>query len=334
MKSRGAILLGVIAVLVLAAWLTARSIMTSPVGGGSTVYVMIPKGSSAGSIGRLLEEKGIIRSAFGFRLLVRLSGKTSELKPGAYKLSPSMTPSQVLDKVAKGEVSARWVTFPEGFTVRQMADRLASDGFVDKDRFIELALHQGSTFKTTFDHTGESLEGYLFPDSYLISSGATEEMIIEQMLKTFEEKVAMPLSADLNRSGWTWHDTVTLASLIEREARMPKDRRLISSVLRNRLKKGMRLECDATVLYALGGHKDRVLYRDLEVDSPYNTYRHAGLPPGPIANPGFACIKAALDPQQSDYLYYVARPDGSHIFTRTLDEHNHARQIARREGNG
>ncbi len=331
MKGKGALFLWALAILVLAAWWIVRITM-SPLGGTSTVYVMIPRGSSAGRVSHLLEEHKVIRSSFGFRLLVRVTGKTSQLKPGAYKFSPSMAPMQVLDRIANGEVTARWVTIPEGFTVYQIADRLASAGLADKARFMDLALHQGSTFQAGFDHPGESLEGYLFPDTYLIPSGATEDMIIRQMLKCFEEKVAIPYSSDITKSGWSLYDIVTLASLIEREARVSKDRPLISSVLRNRLEKGMRLECDATVLYALGEHKDRVLYRDLEVDSPYNTYRNAGLPPGPIANPGLDCIKAALYPQQSDYLYYVARPDGSHVFTSTLEEHNRAKQAIR--GNG
>ena len=330
MKDRRTHFLGAIVALLLLAWWTARIIML-PLGGNATVYVMVPTGSSASSVSRLLAERGAIRSSFGFRLLARVTGKTSQLKPGAYEFSVPMTPMQVLDRIAKGEVSARWVTFPEGFTVRQIADRLAADGLANKEKFLELALYQGSSFRTSFDHPGNSLEGFLFPDTYLIPSRAPEDVIIRDMLKCFERKVAVPYSTDIARSGWTLRDIVTLASLIEREARAPKDRPLISSVLRNRLGKGMRLECDATVLYALGEHKDRVLYRDLEIDSPYNTYLNAGLPPGPIASPGLSCIDAALHPARSDCLFYVARPDGSHIFTRTLEEHNRARQAVRRE---
>lgn len=330
MKSKRIYLLAAMAILALMAWWLASSVMM-PVGGNATIYVNVPRGASAGSVGQSLASHGVIRSAFGFGILTRLTGKTSQLKPGAYKFSPSMTPSQVLDRIAKGEVTARWVTFPEGFTVYQIAERLDADGFAKKDRFLELALHGGSAFKTSFDHRGESLEGYLFPDTYLIPSGATEEIIIQEMLACFESKVAIPFSTDISKSGMSINDIVTLASLIEREARVSKDRTLISGVLWNRLDKGMRLECDATVLYALGKHKDRVLYRDLEVDSPYNTYRNVGLPPGAIANPGLDCIQAALHPAKTDCLYYVARPDGSHIFTRTLEAHNQAKQTARRE---
>lgn len=330
MRSRRIYLLAAATMLFLAVWWLIR-ITVMPLGGYTTVQVQIPKGSSAESIGHTLVEQGIIRSAFGFRLLARVTGKTSKLKPGVYELSSSMTPAQVLDWICRGEVTARWVTFPEGFTVYQIADRLGRKGLANKERFLELATSEGSTFKTSFRHPGNNLEGYLFPDTYLIPAGANEDAIIREMLKAFESKVVAPYSRDITKSGWSLHDIITLASLIEREARVSKDRPLISGVLRNRLKKGIRLECDATVLYSLGQHKDRVLYRDLEVDSPYNTYRNAGLPPGPIANPGLDCIRAALHPLQSDYLYYVARPDGSHIFSRTIEEHDRARQTARRE---
>lgn len=318
-----------VAVLIPLCWLVGATEI--PVGGGRTVMVRIPQGSSAAAIGRILARDDVIRSSLGFRFLARITGKGSRLKPGAYRLNSSMSPREVLTKIANGEVAARWVTFPEGFTVRQIAERLAAEGLADRARFLELALYGGSSFTTGFRHPGSSLEGYLFPDTYLIAPGTSEEAIIREMLTCFARKVARPMSSDIVRSGMSLHDLVTMASLIEREARVSKDRDLISGVLRNRLKRGMRLECDATVLYALGEHKNRVLYSDLAVESAYNTYRNAGLPPGPIANPGLACIEAALHPADVDYLFYVARPDGSHIFSRTMEEHQRARQTARGE---
>ena len=308
--------------------------MMSPVGGKMKMTVMIPRGASAGEIAGILAEKKLIRNSTAFRILVRISGKGADLKPGAYQLSTDMTPGRILDMIAKGEVSSQWITFPEGYTISRIAERLQEEGFARKDRFLELAGSSGQSFQTNFPKQGESLEGYLFPDTYLIPSGASEEVIIGEMLDAFQHKVADSLSSDLSGSGMNWHQVITVASLIEREARVPKDRPLVAAVIYNRLRKNMRLEIDATVLYALGEHKDRVLYRDLEVDSPYNTYRNFGLPPGPIANPGLASIKAALHPAQVDYLFYVARPDGSHIFSRTLDEHIRAKQTARRKGAG
>jgi UPF0755 protein len=317
-----ALLLALLLILIYAGFL--------PAGGGKTV-VNIPDGSSAGSIGCILAEKGIVRSPFAFKLLVRLSGKSGRLQPGAYELSGSMTPSAVLKKIVSGEVCARWVTVPEGFTVRQVAERLAAKGLADKSRFESFATQRGQSFKAGFPSPGPSLEGYLFPDTYLVPEGVSEEKIIDNMLQAFCDKVAEPLRGDIAASGMSMHQVITLASLIEREAKVPGDRALVSAVLHNRLKKNMRLQVDATVLYSLGAHKSRVLYRDLTVDSPYNTYRNAGLPPGPIANPGLASIKAALHPANADYLYYVARPDGSHIFSRTIEEHADAIKLARRK---
>lgn len=306
------------------------SAMLLPKGGAGKMSVQIPRGSSAEQIGHILSEKNVIRSAFGFRLLARLTRSSAGLKPGEYELEPSMSPLDIIRKIRKGETSARWVTFPEGFTVQQIAEHLAAEGFANEERFMEMARHGGRQFHTGFSHPGENLEGYLFPDTYMIPSGTSEEAIIGLMLKCFENKAAIPYASDAAKSGMSLQEIVTLASLIEREARIPKDRPLISAVLHNRLRMKMRLDIDATVLYALGKHKTRVLYRDLEVDSPYNTYRNAGLPPGPIANPGLDSIKAALHPAAVDYLYYVARKDGSHIFSRTLAEHEHAKSIARR----
>lgn len=303
-----------------------------PVGGNSKKVVRIPSGTSASEVGGILKADGIIRSAFGFRLLARVTGKGTNLKPGAYELSPAMSPLAVINKIAKGDVCAKWVTVPEGFTILQIAERLGAEGLVESDAFLNRATQNGASYRTSFPHPADNLEGYLFPDTYLIPTGESADEIIQDMLNCFERRVAKPLADDLAKSDMSLHQIITLASLIEREARVPKDRPLISAVLRNRLREGMRLQVDATVLYALGRHKDRVLYKDLAVDSPYNTYKNPGLPPGPIANPGLASIKAALYPAQADYLYYVARHDGSHIFSRTFAEHQRARQIAQRGG--
>jgi UPF0755 protein len=312
-------------VLILVAWWAASG-MFLPLGGEGSKIVDIPKGASAGRIGRILAEHRVIRSAVGFNMLARLTNKSSSLKPGAYRLSPSMPPGEIMDTIVKGEVCARWITIPEGFTVRQIAERLAARGLVNEERFLYLASN-GRYFDVGFPH-GDNLEGYLFPDTYLIPLDSAEESVIRQMLDCFRKKAMGCISS--SQTNMPLDEVVILASMIEREARVPKDRPLVSAVLRNRLNRGMRLEVDATVLYALGRHKTRVLYSDLDVDSPYNTYRNAGLPPGAIANPGLDCIKAALNPARVDYLYYVAKPDGSHIFSRTLAEHDHAKRIAQR----
>lgn len=329
MRNRALLWTGLAVVVVVGYWVASAVLL--PAGGSRVVIVQIPRGASAGDIGRVLAGRGVIRSALGFRLLAHFAGNSARLQPGAYKLSPSMTPLAVLDKIAKGDAYALWITCPEGFTIRQIGKRLEVEGAGDADRFCRLAGFCGASFPTSFPHPLDSLEGYLFPDTYLAPVGEPEEKFIREMLACFERKVAVPLAADISASGMSLHEVVTFASLIEREAKIPKERALVSAVLRNRLRRNMRLECDATVLYALGRHKNRVLYRDLDVDSPYNTYRYAGLPPGPIANPGLASIRAALHPARVDYLYYVARPDGSHIFSRTFAEHQRARRIVRKD---
>lgn len=331
MKSKSVRILIAVGIVVLAfLWIAHGMFAAGPSG---KVRVMIPKGSSASQIGGILAERGVVRSAFGFQLLARMTGKSGSLKPGAYEIDPSAGPRAALNKIASGDVSARWITIPEGFTIRQIGERLQAEGIGKADRFDELALRGGESFDTSFPHS-YSLEGYLFPDTYLVPIGASEEFVIKMMLDAFADKIANPLANEIAGSGMSLRECITLASLIEREARIPKDRPLVSAVIHNRLRKDMLLEVDATVLYALGHHKDRVLYRDLEVDSPYNTYRNRGLPPGPIANPGLDSVEAALHPATSDYLYYVARPDGSHIFSRTFEEHQQAIAKARRERAG
>ena len=200
-------------------------------------------------------------------------------------------------------------TVPEGYTVRQIARRLAERGMADETQFLSLARTQGRTFHVDgWTPPDANLEGYLFPDTYRIPRGTTPRQIIAQMLGEFHSRVVLPHQADFARYPGGLPAAITLASLVEREAEVDADRPLIASALDNRLKQGMRLQCDATVQYALPEHKSRLFYGDLRVNSPYNTYLHAGLPPTPIASPGLPSIEAALHPAQTDYLFYVARP--------------------------
>ncbi|MBP6965162.1 MAG: endolytic transglycosylase MltG [Armatimonadetes bacterium] len=318
-------------VVLILAWLAFVMLATGPKG---KVAVMIPKGASASHVAEVLARHRAVRSAFGFKLLAAVTGRSGSLKPGGYEIDPAAGPLSALGKIARGDVSARWVTIPEGYTIRRIGERLDEAKLGRAERFVELASHSGRSFPTSWQHPGDNLEGYLFPDTYLVPVGAREEDIIRMMLDAFGRKIVGPVADDLRSSGMDLHRCVTIASLVEREAAVPKDRALISAVIHNRLRRGMRLEIDATVLYALGGHKERVFYGDLEVDSPYNTYRNDGLPPGPIASPGLDAVRSALHPAAVDYLYYVARPDGSHIFSRTFVEHQQAIKKARRERGG
>lgn len=291
-----------------------------PVGGEGLRLVRVQPGMSARQIGQKLERMGIIRSASAFEWIVRFKGWSSRLQPGSYEFSPSMPPQEVARLIAEGKVATSWVTIPEGYTLRQIAQLMEQKGIAPAEEFLRLATQEGDTFRASFP-LPKNLEGYLFPNTYRLPQGTGARSAIQAMVSLLEREVYQKYRAEIETSGFTFHEILTIASLIEREAKTEQDRPLISAVIRNRLRRGMRLEIDATVLYALGKHKPRVLYRDLEVDSDYNTYRRKGLPPGPIANPGVACIEAALRPAEVDYLYYVARPDGSHLFTRTLQEH-------------
>ena len=310
------------------------------------VTAVIPQGANARQVASLLKEAGAIRSAGVFALWARVSGKAGDLKPGQYEFQRNASPFQIVRKIARGEVAAGWVTIPEGYTIRQIADLLEEKGIADRQAFIGMALY-GRDRTPDLRQSRANMEGYLFPDTYLMPRGYGAAASAKLMYDNFAKKIWRPLNAEIRSSqlyelsggsrtnatpGNRLHAVITLASLIEREAKANKDRAMISGVLWNRLRRGMKLDVDATVQYALGNHKSRLLYRDLAVDSAYNTYKNRGLPPGPIANPGLRSIQAALKPANCPYLYYVARPDGSHVFTRTLEEHNRAVAAIRAEG--
>lgn len=299
------------------------------------VPVTINEGAGVGSIGESLYRAGVIRSPFAFSWTARRQG--AKLKAGRYTLSGHESLAQIVQRLEAGPEQPPddrlRVTIPEGFTLRQIADRLDEKGVTEGKAFLALATDREAIgqLRADFPLPKETLEGYLFPDTYYFRGKSSPEQVIETMMTNFTRRFVRPYQQELEASGRSLHDLVTEASLIEREARIPEDRARIAGVLDNRLKKGMRLQIDATVLYALGQHKARVLYKDLEIDSPYNTYRHKGLPPGPIANPGLASLEAALRPEENAYLYYVARANGAHIFTKTLAEHEAAIRRVRAE---
>jgi UPF0755 protein len=317
------------AVLFLVTVVAVASLFQPPSRSTKIVRMEVPRNATLRTIAERLEQKGLIRHRYAFMLLARLMGESSNLKAGEYELHPSMQLLEIMDKLSRGDATAVWFTVPEGYTVDQVADTLDKLDMVDRRHFLRLVQSDGSRFDTAVKVPRRSLEGYLFPDSYKFKKGVSEATIITGMLKNFHTQVVDGLREEIRANDLSLDKLVILASLIEREARVPEDRPLISAVIRNRLKEKMLLQIDATVLYALGQHKDRVLFEDLKVDSPYNTYQNPGLPPGPICSPGIEAIKAALRPAKADYLYYVARPDGSHIFTNTLSEHNAAIKKAR-----
>lgn len=285
--------------------------------------IVIPKGLSSWRIASFLQEKGLIRQAFTFYLLALFKEKQGQLAAGEYLLSPGMTPEEILEILSRGKVILHPVTLPEGITAREVGRLLAGQGLAKSERVM--ALVRDPRFMASLGIEADRLEGYLFPETYYFPRGMKEEEILRTMVKTFTRRFSPAYIERARQLGLSRHQVVTLASLIEKEAQEPSERPLISAVYHNRLKRSMRLQCDPTVIYALGEKFTGNLTRaDLAVDSPYNTYLRPGLPPGPIGNPGEASWIAALFPAQTELLYFVSENNGRHYFSTTLEEHTRA----------
>jgi len=321
------VLLLVTALVVVAGMLYTVQLL-GPVTGNKNaapVFVSIPPGRNARQIGEILARKHLVRSPLSFVFASRMDGLSGKMHAGRYELSPAMPPRQIAAQMALGETAQGIITVPEGYTVRQIARRMAEHHLANEAQFLNLAQTGGRSFHVRgWTPPDDNLEGYLYPDTYTVPKGASARDLVQIMLENFARRVVTPYGAEADAFPGGLPAAVTLASLVEREAEVDEDRPLIAAVYRNRLKAGMRLQCDATVQYALPEHKTRLFYADLRVDSPYNTYKHAGLPPTPIANPGLPSIEAALDPARVGYLYYVAGPGGRHVFSTTLAQHEQA----------
>lgn len=291
------------------------------------VSFVVPAKASTSSISKILLDKGLIRNDLVFKIYAKYKGFEGNLRAGEYHFSGQVSLNDIKEKMSRGEIITETFTIPEGFNLKQMADSLAKKGMVDRERFLQVTREGSFSYEYLPEPGTEGrLEGFLFPDTYQIIKDWPEEKIINMMLKRFDQVFLPEWREQAEKMGMTISEVVTLASIIEREAKASADRPLISSVFHNRMKKGMPLESCATVQFALGEVKEVLLYEDLEVDSPYNTYLHGGLPPGPIASPGRDSLEAALYPAEGNYLYFVAKPDGSHYFSRTLAEHNQAKR--------
>ncbi|MBI4491243.1 MAG: endolytic transglycosylase MltG [Chloroflexi bacterium] len=295
----------------------------------------VREGQSAAEIGQALEQQGLIRSALVFRTLVRTRGVESKLGRGEYELRATMATGEIVDVLVAGSVArGRRFTIPEGWRAAEVAQRLETQGLVKAEAFLAVVAAP-ARIAPFHQLVGEpsSLEGYLFPETYEVELNASAEKIAELMVRQFDQQFDAELRRKARAVGLTLHQAVTLASIVEREAAVSQERRLISGVFHNRLKAAMPLQADPTVQYAvanqnpraaaaLGFWKQELQPEDLALPSPFNTYQVKGLPPGPICNPGLASLQAAVDPQPTEYYYFVARQDGSHVFARTLDEHN------------
>jgi len=297
---------------------SAFSLLNAPVHGREAAEsFVIQKGGSVTSVARELKNAGLIRSKFLFITLVRLQKGTGSIKSGEYSIEKSSKTSDIINKLVRGEVVTLKFTVPEGLYIRQIADLLQKKGIVSADKFI--AASSSRVLLEKYHIPFNSAEGFLFPDTYVVAKGLDAYRIVEIMIQRFFEELDR---IHFNRySNEDLKRIVIIASLIEREAKVDNERPLISAVFYNRLNKNKRLESCATVQYVLGKPKERLLFSDLKIESPYNTYLYTGLPPGPIANPGIKSIQAAISPADVDYLFFVSKKDGTHYFSSTYREH-------------
>ena len=282
-------------------------------------HVVVERGSTFVEIARLLAEKGVISNVTTFRLLAKVRGSETGVRAGEYRFDPHQTQSEVLRALLTGGAQvAVWVTIPEGYTAKEIAQRLADAGAgsapdLERDFARDGIVVDGARTR--------GLEGFLFPSTYLVPLGASDAQLESVFTGEFRKELPPDAAARAKALGVTVPQAVTVASLVEREAKADADRPAIAGVIYNRLRIGMPLQVDATIEYALPEHKAALSFADLKIDSPYNTYLHAGLPPTPIANPGRPSLEAAFHPSKSDDLYYVYCGNGRHVFAKTLSEH-------------
>jgi len=286
------------------------------------VVVSLEPGLAAGSMLLRLEEAGVLRQAWLLHARLALLGGAERLHAGEYRFDEAAAPLEVLQRLLRGEVLLHPVTLPEGLTLFAVAGRLEQAGMGAAEDF--LAVFGQPALVQDLDSEAQDLEGYLFPDTYHFPRGETPARIAGAMVQRFREVVGKSYTAQAEKAGLDLRGAVVLASLIERETSLAEERTRVSRVFHNRLERGMRLECDPTVIYALAraGRSVEALSRDdLAFDSPWNTYVIRGLPAGPIANPGHASLMAAVTPADGDEVYFVAAPGGGHRFSKTLEEH-------------
>lgn len=282
------------------------------------IRLTVPRGANLTSVADTLQRLGIIRSARLFRLYAKATGKESGIQAGTYDFVPRTPMRQVLRTLSSGRETLVPLSVPEGLMLSELADRVQSQLGIPADEFSAAA--RDPALLSRLGLNTSTLEGYLYPSTYHVRIGATAQDVVEHMVTEFENQWQPSWDSTRQLLGLSRHELVTLASIIEGEVRYAPDRRYVSSVYHNRLARGMRLQADPTVIYALGRRR-RLYQRDYRTPSPYNTYLIDGLPPGPIGQPSAASIDAALSPITTDFLYFVARPDGKHVFSRTHRDH-------------
>ena len=319
------LLLVVIAVLGVAAYQIikwAQGPVVPPEQHPPSKVVVIPDGSTFQQIAALLERERLIKSRVAFVLIGRSQSADRKIRAGEYELNPAMVPAEILSKLLNGQVVLHPITIPEGLTMTQIADLMAQQGVADRDELLRLMKDRALT--AALGIKADNLEGYLYPDTYKFPKSVKAKDVVATMVEHLQQVYGLELELRAQELKMTKHEVLTLASVIEKETASNGEREEISAVFHNRLKKHIPLQSDPTVIYGLPNFDGNIHKKDLSIQSPYNTYRYAGLPPGPIANPGIRSIRAALYPSSSRALYFVSKNDGTHQFSATLMEHNQA----------
>jgi len=286
------------------------------------VIFTIDSGQSFNKIVDNLFRQRLISSMMKFKLIARIKKSDRKLIAGEYELSATMSPLAILTQLTDGSVRLHRLSIPEGFNINQIAETVELAGFCDKQSFINAATDEA--FVRTMKIAASTFEGFLFPDTYYFSNDVSSQQIIDAMVARFNKAFLPEWQARAKKIGFSVNETITLASIIEKETGVASERPIISSVFHNRLKRKMRLATDPTVIYGIKNFNGNITKKDLQTYTPYNTYMITGLPPGPIANPGSESIKAALYPADTKYLYFVSKRDKTHYFSSTLTEHNKA----------
>ena len=317
--------------IAIAAALLLDTLYRAPAGpGGEPVRVTVERGRPFAAVVRQLSDSGLVRRPRIFNWYAVLRGFDRAVDVGTYEFAAGERPIDILRRLVAGDVLKVSVTVPEGFQIWEIAGAVGARAGIDSSGFVSYVSDSGTVAR--YGVAAPSLEGYLFPDTYLVPWLVADSTLVRVMVSRLRAVWNGLLDTIPVPGGMDMHEVLTLASIIEAEARLPGERALVSAVYHNRLARGMKLEADPTVAYAMGGYRGRLLYEHLEIDSPYNTYRYPGLPPGPICSPGRAAIRAALLPDSTcRALYFVARGDGSHIFSLTLKEHLSAVAAVRRQ---
>ena len=283
--------------------------------------VEIKPGMNLRQVSNFLADKKLLDEPSAFVLYTYFQGKQNRIQAGEYRFSPSTPPWKILEALTNGTAILYTVTIPEGYRITEIAELFEKKGLASKEAFIE-ETRNPELLEALQISSGGSLEGYLYPDTYKFSKAVGARKIVQTLVDTFKDRVQNPeLMQQAKAGNLTFHEIVTLASLIEKETGLGTERKVISSVFHNRLVKKMRLQTDPTVIYAMSNFDGNIRKKDLSIDSPYNTYKYSGLPPGPIASPGLDSIRAAMDPDHSDFLYFVSRKNGSHQFSTNYEDH-------------